>query len=203
MTSHCRSLGRHCRPLLAALALGLAAGGVLAEPRSYRIDPEHFSIGFQIEHLGYADVLGLFLEAEGAFVYDEDTRKLESGRVVVKAESVFSNHQARDKHVRDSDFLDVKRHPDIVFEATGYEPGEGGAGKLHGKLSLLGQTRPVTLDVSLNKAASYPFGHRKHTLGISAQTTIRRSQWGMDYGVERGMVGDEVALKFELEALRE
>ena len=145
--------------------------------------------------------------AEGSFVYDEKTRTLTSGRVVVAAESVFSNHKARDRHVRDSDFLDAGRYPEIVFEATGFEAvmeNDGRLdGRLSGKLTLLGQTHPVTLEVSLNKAATYPFGHRKHTLGISARTTLQRSQWGMTYGVDRGMVGDEVLLSFELEGTRD
>ncbi len=195
--------------MLAATALAgvLDTAPAWAEVRSYTIDPEHFSIGFQVEHLGYADIIGLFLKASGRFEYDEATRTLKSGRVTVAADSVFSNHEARDRHVRDSDFLDAKKHPEIVFEATAFEPGAERDGRLQGKLggrlTLLGQTHPVVLDVTLNKAATYPFGHRKHTLGLSAHTTIERSRWGMDYGVSRGMVGDAVELRFELEAMRE
>ena len=149
----------------------------------------------------------MFLKGSGSFVYDEATRTLTSGRVVVAADSVFSNHKARDRHVRDSDFLDADSHPEIVFEATGFETvtENGGRleGRLKGNLTLLGQTHPVTLEVALNKAATYPFGHRKHTLGISARTTLQRSQWGMSYGVNNGMVGDEVLLSFEFEAMRD
>ena len=197
------------RPLLAAGVFVAAAGAgtASAEPRTYTIDPDHFAIGFQIEHLGYADVIGMFLKGSGSFVYDEATRTLTSGRVVVAADSVFSNHKARDRHVRDSDFLDADSHPEIVFEATGFETvAENGGrldGRLKGNLPLLGQTHPVTLEVALNKAATYPFGHRKHTLGISARTTLQRSQWGMSYGVKNGMVGDEVLLSFEFEAMRD
>ena len=197
------------RALLAAGVLVTAAGAgpAWAEPRTYTIDPDHFAIGFQIDHLGYADVIGMFLKGSGSFVYDEATRTLTSGRVVVAADSVFSNHKARDRHVRDSDFLDAEQHPEIVFEATGFEPGMENGGRLDGRLSgnltLLGQTHPVTLEVVLNKAAIYPFGHRKHTLGISARTTLQRSQWGMSYGVNNGMVGDEVLLSFEFEAMRD
>lgn len=197
------------RPLLVAGVLLAAngAGPARAEPRSYTIDPDHFSIGFQVDHLGYADVIGMFLKGSGSFVYDEATRTLSSGRVVVAAQSVFSNHDARDRHVRDSDFLDADRHPEIVFEASGFEPVMENDGRLDGRLSgtltLLGQTHPVTLEVSLNKAAVYPFGHRKHTLGISARASLQRSQWGMDYGVARGMVGDEVLLSFEFEAMQD
>ena len=194
---------------LAATALAgvLGAAPAWAAPRSYTIDPDHFAIGFQVDHIGYADIIGMFLKASGRFEYDEAARTLKSGRVVVAADSVFSNHEARDRHVRDSDFLDAKKHLEIVFEATAFEPGGERDGRLEGRLSgrltLLGQTHPVVLDVTLNKAATYPFGHRKHTLGISARTTIERSRWGMDYGISRGMVGDAVELRFELEAMRD
>lgn len=197
------------RPWLAAglVAAALGAAPAWAEPHGYTIDPDHFAIGFQVNHVGYADVIGMFLKARGSFVYDEEARTLVSGKVVVAADSVFSNHEARDRHVRDSDFLDAGRFPEIVFEAIGFEQtGEQDGrlvGRLSGNLTLLGKTRPVTLDVSLNKAASYPFGHRKHTLGISAHTTLLRSEWGMDYALKGGMVGDAVQLRFELEAIRD
>ena len=100
----------------------------------------------------------------------------------------------------------AEQHPEIVFEATGFEPGMENGGRLDGRLSgnltLLGQTHPVVLEVTLNKAATYPFGHRKHTLGISARTTIERSRWGMDYGVSRGMVGDAVQLGMVIDERR-
>lgn len=183
--------------------LALASTTATAEPHTYRIDPEHFSIGFMVEHVGYADTVGMFLEGGGEFVYDEQTRELESGRVEINADSVFTNHDKRDEHLRGDDFLDAENHPAIVFEATGFEPRDGNRGTLTGKLTLLGETRPVTLDVTLNKAAEYPFGHGKHTLGVSARTTIKRSEWGMTYAVDNGLVGDEVELIFELEANRQ
>ena len=72
-----------------------------------------------------------------------------------------------------------------------------------GSLTMLGETHPVELTVIVNKQEKYPFGHRRETLGISASATIFRSRWGMDYGVSNEMVGDEVKLRFELEALRQ
>lgn len=186
------------------VALWMSAGfgqQALAAPQTYQIDPEHFSIGFQVAHVDYAKTIGLFLKGSGQFVYDEETRQLSSGRVVVAADSVFTNHQKRDGHLRDRDFLQVKRHPEIVFEATRYTPGADNSGKLEGMLTILGQTHPVTLDITLNKAAPYPFGHRKHTLGASATTTLQRSKWGMTYAVQDNLVGDDVELMLEFEAL--
>ena len=78
---------RFPRMLAAAVLAGvLGAAPAWAEPRSYTIDPEHFAIGFQVEHLGYADIIGLFLKASGRFEYDEAARTLQSagaGRVFV------------------------------------------------------------------------------------------------------------------------
>ncbi len=177
----------------------------LAEDARYRIDEDHFSIGFLVEHIGYADTLGQFLEAGGSFVYDEEANELREGEVLVQADSVFTNHDRRDDHLRDDDFLNADRYATIRFEATDWQPTDDDPrhGTLEGQLTLLGETRPVSLDVTLNKTAEYPFGHGKYTLGVSARTTIRRSEWGMTYGVERGLVGDEVELIFEFEAIRE
>jgi len=205
------SFARRCPPLatgLAALTLLLTqtlSSPARAEPREFVIDPDHFGISFSVRHIGYADTLGLFLKARGRFVYDESTRTLQGGRVVVDTASVFSNHTKRDKHLRDDDFLDVEAHPEAVFEANGLTLDEDGQGTLKGRLTLLGQTRPVELEVRLNKAADYPFplGLARYTLGISASTTLRRSEWGMDYAVANGLVGDEVHMRFEIEANRE
>lgn len=197
----------HSRKFLAGIVLasGLALGGTpaLAEPHTYRIDPEHFSIGFLIEHVGYERLLGMFLEGQGEFVYDEETRELSSGRVEIDADSLFTNHEERDEHVKSEDFLAVEEHPTIIFEATEFTAKDATHGTLTGDLSMLGQTHPVTLDVTLNKAAEYPFGHEKYTLGASARTTLSRSEWGMTYGVDNGMVGDEVMLILEFEAIRQ
>lgn len=189
------------RGMLAAVIVGVSSAS-FAEPENFEIDKEHFSIGFLVEHVGYASTLGQFLEAEGSFVYDESANELNEGEVIIKANSVFTNHQRRDKHLKDDDFLNTDRHETIRFEATQWRPTGNQTGTLVGDLTLLGQTRAVELNVTINKSAKYPFGHGQHTLGISARTTIERSDWGMTYGVEDGLVGDEVELIFEFEAIR-
>jgi polyisoprenoid-binding protein YceI len=181
----------------------LMSAPLAAAPATYRIDPEHFSIAFLVEHVGYERLIGQFTEASGEFVYDEQTKQLRSGFVDVRAASVTTHHDRRDAHVRSGDFLDAGKHPLIRFVATEYRSKDDSDGTLRGDLTMLGQTHPVELKVRLNKAAQYPFGHRKHTLGVSMSTTIQRSRWGMTYGVADGMVGDKVELLFEFEALRQ
>ncbi|MGC3875235.1 YceI family protein [Halomonas sp. GXIMD04776] len=196
--------------LRSTLSVVTITGGLLwgalpaqAEPHTYRIDPEHFSIGFLIDHIGYQKQLGMFLEGEGEFVYDEQTQALSSGRVEIPAASLFTDHEKRDEHVLSDDFLNAQEYPSIVFEVTDFSAESDTQGMLTGDLTMLGETHPVSLDVTLNKAEKYPFGHKQYTLGLSARTTLARSEWGMDYGVDNGMVGDEVELIFELEAIRQ
>ena len=90
----------------------------------------------------------------------------------------------------------------MIFDGRSAEPLTETTGRIVGDLTLLGVTRPLTLDVTLNKAARYPFGDAHHALGIDATGTIRRSDFGMTYGVE-GWVGDEIRLVIGLEAIRQ
>jgi polyisoprenoid-binding protein YceI len=189
---------------LASILLTLLVSAPLAAaPSTYRIDPEHFSIAFLVEHIGYERLIGQFTQASGEFMYDEQAKQLRSGFVEVRAASVTTHHDRRDAHVRSGDFLDAGKHPLIRFVAKEYQTKDDSDGTLRGDLTMLGQTHPVELKVRLNKAAQYPFGHRKHTLGVSVSATIQRSRWGMTYGVANGMVGDKVELLFEFEALRQ
>jgi polyisoprenoid-binding protein YceI len=195
-------------PMYLKLALSIAmllfTGLAKAEPADWEIDPDHFSIAFEVGHIGYQQQLGMFLEGSGNFRYDPASRELSSGRVEIQAGSIFTNHDARDNHLRGRDFLNARSNPLIVFEATEFTPGNDQANsKLAGNLTLLGETHLVVLEITINKRADYPFGHRRETLGISAHTTIARSLWGMDYGVADDLVGDAVTLHFEFEALRQ
>lgn len=186
-----------------AVTLALATPAALAEPETYVIDDEHFSMAFEVMHIGYAPVMGMFRDVEGQFEYDEEKKQLTSGKLTFKSKSVFTNHDKRDDHLRKDDFLNSGKFPDITFEVTGFESTGDNTGIVTGDLTLLGQNRSVGVDVTLNKSAEYPIGHEDYTLGMTAETTIKRSEWGMTYGIEDDLVGDEVRLRFGLEAVRD
>lgn len=188
--------------LLVFAAIIFGAGTAQAAPEKYTIDPEHFSVGFLVKHVGYENVLGMFLEAKGSFTYDAEAEALSDIRVEIAADSVFTNHKKRDRHLRSPDFLNAREFPKIVFTGTRAEKTGENTGSVEGQLELLGTAQPVTLDITLNKAAVYPFGHRKHTLGISARASFKRSAFGMSYSLD-DLVGDEVNLILEFEAIQE
>ena len=187
------------RATLLAAAL-LTAPSAMAAPKTFDLDPSHTTIAFWVDHIGYARTLGWFTEVSGSFVYDAEAKTVGDIEITVNPASVFSNDKRRDDHVRNADFLDVQTHPEIVFTADSGEATGENTGVIPGALTLLGQTRPLELKVTLNKDGPYPFGHKKRTLGLSAEATIVRSEYGMNYALG-GLVGDEVTVMIEFEAI--
>lgn len=194
-------------PLAAALAL--AAGLLLwaapgrAEPQRFVLDPEHMTVAFLVEHIGYQRILGIFRKVEGSFVYDEAARRLSDLRVTVDTASIDTFHERRDEHLRSRDFLDADAHPQMTFVQRSAEPTGERTGRVTGDLTLRGVTRPVTLDVTLNKIGEYPFGPRNYVIGVSVRGELQRSAFGMTYAVANGLVGDRVELIIEAEAIRQ
>jgi polyisoprenoid-binding protein YceI len=179
-----------------------------AEPHKYVVDPDHLSIGFLVTHIGYAKTLGMFREARGEFTFDEVTGTLSNVRITVDTDSVFTNHEKRDKHLRGEDFLHTVRFPQMIFTAeTAQSVGEQ-TFRVTGELTLHGKTNPLTLDVTWNKSAAYPFRvglfkGKTYVLGASARGVLTRSDSGMTSAVDNGWVSVEVDLIIEFEAQRQ
>lgn len=195
--------GRSGLPAAVLLVLALAGAPAAAEPRHYRLDPEHSQVAFLVGHVGFASVLGRFGEVEGRFTFDAAAPSVSALVVEVETDSVDTGHKARDRHLRQEDFLWSDRHPTMTFAGTGFERTGERTGRLTGDLTLRGVTRPLTLEVTLNKVGQYPFGDRHHAVGISARGTLKRSDFGMTYGVADGLVADRVELLIEAEGIRE
>ncbi|MBL8259177.1 MAG: YceI family protein [Candidatus Competibacteraceae bacterium] len=207
MLKHVTALRQIGLRLLLAVALATAANPLRAEPKPYVIDPEHFSVGFLVHHIGYAAVLGLFRKAEGSFVFDEDTGELSDLQIAVDAASVFTNHEKRDKHLRGEDFLDSDQHPQMTLTAKRGQFKKQRPTALEGQLTLRGVTRPIALQATWNKSDRYPIPISiadpfPYVLGASARGTLKRSDFGMSYAVDNGWVGDTVELIIEFEARR-
>lgn len=194
---------------LGGLALGLCTAVIpglstaVAEPARYELDPDHLSVGFLVDHVGYAKTLGMFRQVGGSYTFDETTGELTNVVVTIETDSVFTNHRKRDEHLRSADFLNSAEFPQMVFRAASATPVEPRRYRLEGTLELLGQTRPVSLDATWNKSGEYPFGGAPYVMGVSARGTFARSDFGMDYSVDNGWVGDEIALIIEFEARRQ
>lgn len=192
---------------LSALFLAGATLGTVqvttAEAAEFELDPTHTSITFFVSHIGFADTAGMFLESSGTFSYDEETQELKNAKITVNTDSVFTNHDKRDEHLKGADFLNTGEYPEMTFVATQAEKLSTTEGKVTGDLTLLGVTKPITLDVKLNNAGNYPFGDGHYAIGIDATGTFKRSDFGMSYGVDGNIVGDEIKLVLGFEGIRQ
>jgi polyisoprenoid-binding protein YceI len=181
---------------------GALADPAAAEPARYELDPAHTTIAFLVEHAGYAKTLGQFLRASGGYTFDDATGALSDVRVVVETASVDTHHEARDRHLKSRDFLDSESHREMTFVATSARRAGESRFVVTGELTLLGTRRPLTLEAVVNKSAPYPFGDPTDVMGVSARGTLKRSDFGMTYGVADNLVGDDVEILIELEARR-
>lgn len=196
------------RTLAAAAALAaFAAAPAAAE--TFRVDITHSSFVFVANHIGYTDVYGLFRDWGGEFTFDAKAPENTKVRIEVRTESIDTNDRrlqaqggvrGRDEHLRGTDFFNAKEFPTMVFESTKVEKTGEKTGKLHGNVTLLGVTKPVVFDVTFHKVAPHPVPAYKGvlTVGFTITGTIKRTDWGMKFGVPA--VGDEIKLLIGVEA---
>ncbi|MDM0111208.1 YceI family protein [Variovorax sp. J22R133] len=196
------SLARVSRVVLVSASMLLAAASAQAQVARYELDPDHITIGFLVEHLGYAKVLGMFRAARGSFSFDEGTGALSNVRIEVDTQSVFSNQAKRDQHLKSADFLNTAEFPRMVFTAAGAKRTAERNFEIAGQLELLGRSQPLTLTATWNKSGKSPLDN-SYVMGVSARGSFKRSSYGMKYGVDNGWVGDEVPLIIEFEAKRQ
>lgn len=192
----------------AALAAGLLGAPTLAQAQAprYEIDPDHFTVAFLVDHIGYAKVLGTFRAARGSYRFDEASGTLSEVRIEVDTASVFTNQRKRDDHLKGPDFLNSSEFPRMVFTASGARRLAERRFEIAGQLELLGKSQPLTLTATWNKSAESPLGgigRKPYVMGVSARGSFRRGAYGMNYALDNGWVGDTVDLIVEFEAVRQ
>ncbi len=169
----------------------------------YRIDTAHSAVEFLARHLMIAKVRGRFNSFSGTVEIGEDPLGSRA-EVSIDAASVDTDEEARDKHLRSADFLDVENYPTLEFRSTEVER-VGGSWRLSGDLTVHGVTRPVTLEVEFEGGGTSPWGDQR--IGFSASTEIDREDFGLTYNqiLESGgvLVGKKVRLELTVEAVAE
>jgi len=175
----------------AAAAAALVMATPLASAAQYTVDPTHSFVEFRIQHLGYSWLYGRFNTMRGEFSHDTSNPQASRITVEIETSSVDSNHAERDKHLRDDEFLDVKKFPTATFTTTGYT-GSADEGTMTGELTLHGVTRPVTLKVRKLGEGDDPWGG--YRAGFVATTTLDRR----DFGIDRNLGPASWTLELEL-----
>ncbi len=186
--------------LALALVLGVWWTASVAGADRYALDRVHTQILFFVDHLGFSKSQGEFRDFDGHFVFDPQDWSRSSVAVQVRTASIDMDDYEWDKHLRGKDFFDVAQHPEMTFRSLRVERTGDSEGVIHGELSLLGESRPVALHFTFNKQGVHPIS-KQYVAGFSAHGVIRRSEFGMQYGIP--MVSDEVQVRLEVEGFRQ
>lgn len=177
----------------------------MSGPNTWKIDGSHTNVEFAVRHLMVSTVRGRFGTVEGTLVLDRERPEGSLVDVTIDVASIDTRNEQRDNHLRSGDFFDAESYPHITFKSTSVVPAGDEKYAVHGDLTIRGVTHPVTLDAEVHGFNTSPWG--KHVVGLEGKTTISRKQFGLEWNValETGgvMVGDEVRISLDLEAIEE
>lgn len=186
-------------------AVLLLALPILASAATWNIDPDHSNIGFKVRHLMVSNVKGSFEKHSGTVdINDKDITKSKV-EVTIDTNSINTNVQKRDEHLRSADFFDVAKFPVMTFVSKKVAKAGKDRLKVTGDLTLHGVTKEVVLDVEpLSKESKDPWGNIRK--GTTATTKINRKDFGLVWNkaLETGgvAVGEEVLITLEIEMIK-
>ena len=187
--------------LVGAVTLGWSSVAGAAE---YSIDTSHSSVNFQIKHLAISKVNGSFNDFSGSFHFDPANPGALRAEAVIQTASVDTDNEKRDDHLRNEDFFDVAKFPTITFATTAVNMTSATEGTVQGDLTMMGVTRPVTMDLEILGTAKDPWGNER--AGASLSGKIKRKDWGLTYNsaMEAGglVLGEDVKISLEIEGIK-
>lgn len=172
------------------------AAPALPPSGTYQMDPNHASVTFKINHLGFSRYTGRFDKMEATLNFNSAAPEQSSLEVTVYPNSVDTNNVKLEEELRGDKWLNVIQYPRATFRSTKIERTSPSTGKVTGEFTLLGQTHTVVLDTTLIGAGEHPM-LKKPVLGFSATTVIHRSEYGFNNFLP--MIGDDVSLEIEAE----
>jgi polyisoprenoid-binding protein YceI len=169
-------------------------------PGAWAVDHNHSGVFFVVRHLGLSNVRGRFDAFDTTLDVGADLASV-AVHANVDLSSVDTNNADRDAHLRSTDFFATDRHSAMTFVSTAIT-GAGDSYELTGELTIAGITKLVTFDVEFNGTEVFPADQRVHA-GFSATGSIRRSDFGIDFGIipgaEKLMLGDKVKVELDLQ----
>jgi polyisoprenoid-binding protein YceI len=180
------------------------AGIVRAPAGTWKVDPSHSSVAFEVKHLMIATVRGHFSEFEGTLEAAEDDPSNSRAYGTVKVASIDTGDPARDEHLRSPDFFDAERYPEMRFESTRVQHVEEAHYRVAGDLTIKEVTREVEFGVTVEGAAEDPWGNER--VGVSVRGTVDRTEFGLTWQQKLAaggvLVGEEVKVLIDISAVR-
>jgi len=181
----------------AAVETALTPDKMISEIPSgtYKSESGHAYIAFTYSHQGYSNPIVRWGKFDATLMLDNEAPTNSTLSVNIDPKSVDTGVPKFDEHLLSADFFDVANHPNITFTSTSLKQMAGDKGTVTGDLMMNGVTKPITLDVTLNKVGKN-FRSSVPMFGISATGALKRSDWGID---KYTPMAEDVKLKIEVE----
>lgn len=161
-------------------------------PGTYTVDPGHSQVTFTVNHLGFSTYRGMFGSLTGSMTIDPRAPARSKVSITIPISGITTTVAKLDEHLKGPDFFDAGKYPTALFETTTIRP-MGKRAKISGRLTIKGITKPVVLDAVFIGAGTMM---GKRTIGFDATTTIKRSDFGVSYGIP--LVPDMVPLQISV-----
>ena len=186
------------RPIVLAAVLMFLTGAAYGNPVTYTVGTKLSRISFTMEHQGFIQVLGTLKLAPGSFTFDQQDWSKSAVVLSMPTKTLDMGDATWNQQIRgDDNWTNLFKYPSITFRSTRLEKTDDAHGTLYGDLTLAGVTRQVEFPLQLNK-----FGvnavNSKPSVGFSATTTIKRSEFGLN--AYEDLVGDDIHVQIQVEA---
>jgi len=171
----------------------------------WALDPTHSNLGFKIKHLMISNVSGSFKNFNAEVKANDADFSTAQVTLTAEMESISTNNEQRDAHLRNADFFEVEKYPELKFTSTKVEKTDSGEFALYGELTLKGITKPVKLHAEFNGTVKDPWGNERAGFVITGK--INRSEWEINFNaaLETGgvVLSDEVRIISEIELVKQ
>lgn len=166
----------------------------------YKFDKVHTQVLFFVNHLGFSTSEGEFQVDDGSFTFDPAHPEKSNVNVTIDINSLDMDDAKWEEHLKGKDFFNEADYPTMTFKSTDIKVTGDNKADITGDLTLHGVTKPVTLHTIYNKSGVHPFSG-EYVSGFSATGEIKRSDFGMNYGIPA--IGDDVKIRLEVEGLKQ
>jgi polyisoprenoid-binding protein YceI len=193
------------KKLLSLLIVLLIAALPVVAQTTWKIDPVHSKVLFTVSHMVVSEVTGRFNEFDATLVQTNDDFSESKLSATIKTNSIDTDNEKRDEHLKSADFFDAEKYPEITFESKSFVKTGENKYTITGNLTMHGITKEVVLHTTMNGIVKSPWGNE--VAGFKAETTVNRYDFGLKWNkaLEAGgvIVGENVKVTLQVELVKQ